>query len=180
MPFSLRGRVAVIDADITTLELDAIVNAANSALLGGGGVDGAIHRKAGRGLLAECRPLNGCPPGQARITGGHNLPVKHIIHAVGPIWRGGNQGESTTLAACYTNSLKLCEQYDCETVAFPGISTGVYRFPMEKAASIAAETVLQWLEHHEQPRHVTFCAFGFKAKKIMAEALEAALMARDM
>lgn len=152
-------RIEVIQADITTLKVDAIVNAANTSLLGGGGVDGAIHRAAGPELLSECRKLGGCPTGEARITKGYKLPAKYVIHAVGPIWMGGNNNEETMLEKCYMESLKLATEYHCETVAFPNISTGIYGFPKEKAAEIAISTVREYLEQNEIPLKVIFVTF---------------------
>ena len=140
-------------ADITTLAVDAIVNAANSSLLGGGGVDGAIHRAAGAELLAECRTLGGCEPGRAKITRGYRLPARHVIHTVGPVWQGGGHGETQTLASCYRHSLALAEEYGVRTIAFPCISTGIYGFPAERAARIAVETC------QDSPLHITFCCF---------------------
>ncbi len=133
--------IEIIEADITTLDVDAIVNAANGSLLGGGGVDGAIHRAAGPGLLAECRKLGGCPTGEAWITSGHRLMARHVVHAVGPVWHGGGQGEDELLAACYRNSLRLAGEHGLKSIAFPAISTGVYRFPLERATRIAVTTV---------------------------------------
>jgi O-acetyl-ADP-ribose deacetylase (regulator of RNase III) len=141
-------RLQIIEGDITTLAVDAIVNAANSSLLGGAGVDGAIHKAAGPGLLAECRTLGGCPPGEARITGGYELPARHVIHTVGPIWRGGGQGETETLAHCYRNSLALALKYDLRSIAFPSISTGAYGFPIRRAARIALRTILGVLDNN--------------------------------
>lgn len=141
-------RLQIIEGDITTLAVDAIVNAANESLLGGGGVDGAIHQAAGPGLLAECRAIGGCPPGEARITGGHNLPARYIIHTVGPIWRGGGQGEVETLARCYRSSLTLAAERGIRSIAFPSISTGVYGFPIRRAARIALRTILGVLDYN--------------------------------
>ena len=157
------GRVEVIEGDITELAVDAIVNAANSTLLGGGGVDGAIHRAAGPGLLAECRTLGGCPTGEARITGGYRLPAKHVIHTVGPVWSGGRQGEDELLAACYRNSLALAARHGLKTVAFPAISTGAYQFPPDRAAAIAAREVRKFLKDHPSVEKVTFVCFGPEA-----------------
>jgi O-acetyl-ADP-ribose deacetylase (regulator of RNase III) len=141
-------RLQIIEGDITTLAVDAIVNAANSSLLGGGGVDGAIHRAAGPELLAECRTIGGCPPGQARITGGYNLPAHSVIHTVGPIWRGGGHGEVETLAQCYRNSLALAVEHNIRSIAFPSISTGAYGFPIRRAARIALRTILGVLDYN--------------------------------
>lgn len=138
-------RVEVLNADITTLEVDAIVNAANTSLLGGGGVDGAIHRAAGPELLAECRTLGGCKTGSARITKGYRLPAAHVIHAVGPVWRGGNSGEDAALASCYRTALALAEERELRSIAFPAISCGVYGFPVERAADLVAQTLAEEL-----------------------------------
>lgn len=151
-------RMRAVQADITTLAVDAIVNAANGSLLGGGGVDGAIHRAAGPGLLAECRALGGCPTGQARITGGHRLPARYVIHTVGPVWLGGGAGETELLAACYRNSLALAEAHGCASVAFPSISTGIYGYPPQLAAPLAVATVAAFPA--QGVREVVFCCFS--------------------
>jgi O-acetyl-ADP-ribose deacetylase (regulator of RNase III) len=155
------ARLDVVVADITTLALDAIVNAANTSLLGGGGGDGAIHRAAGRALLKECRTLGGCPTGSAKITGGYKLPAKHVIHAVGPVWGGGGRGEPDLLASCYRTALDLAAANHLRSIAFPAISTGVYRFPADLAARIAVGTTVAELS--AGPRgisHVVFCCFA--------------------
>jgi O-acetyl-ADP-ribose deacetylase (regulator of RNase III) len=153
-------RMRAVDADITTLAVDAIVNAANETLLGGGGVDGAIHRAAGPGLLAECRTLGGCPTGQARMTSGHNLPARHVIHTVGPVWMGGGSGEDALLESCYRASLALADGAGLASIAFPAISTGIFRFPLDRATAIAVATVADALEAMPRIEQVTFCCFG--------------------
>lgn len=149
-----------IRADITTLHVDAIVNAANSSLLGGGGVDGAIHRAAGPELLRECRLLRGCKTGHAKITRGYRLPAKHVIHTVGPIWHGGGHGEPELLASCYHSALELAALNGIATIAFPAISTGVYGYPIEAATEIAVTTVRETVRDHANIREVTFCCFS--------------------
>ncbi len=147
-------------ADITTLKVDAIVNAANSSLLGGGGVDGAIHAAAGPALLRECERLGGCPPGQARITGAYRLKAERIIHTVGPIWSGGGQGETSVLSSCYEQSLHLAVVHCLRSVAFPSISTGVYGYPLELAAPVAIRTVREFTAHNDDIDEVIFCCFS--------------------
>jgi O-acetyl-ADP-ribose deacetylase (regulator of RNase III) len=157
----LGGRIELLRGDITKLEVDAIVNAANSALAGGGGVDGAIHRAAGRGLLEECRGIaGGCPTGQARITAGHALPARHVIHTVGPVWDGGARGEERLLASCYRSSLRLAVEHGLTTVAFPSISTGAYRFPIERAVPIALGETAAFVAAHASLARVIFCCFS--------------------
>ncbi|WP_134680677.1 O-acetyl-ADP-ribose deacetylase [Paracoccus ravus] len=158
--------ITIWQGDITTLALDAIVNAANRTLLGGGGVDGAIHRAAGPGLIAECRKLGGCPTGEARITLGHDLPARHVIHAVGPVWRGGALGEDDLLAACYRNALTLALDHSLSSIAFPAISTGIYGFPADRAARIAVRSIRAFRENLA----VTLVAYDAATARILAEA----------
>ncbi len=155
----MNNRISIIPGDITQIEVDAIVNAANNTLLGGGGVDGAIHRAAGPELLEECRKLNGCETGKAKITRGYKLPVKYVIHTVGPIWRGGNSDEDWLLAACYRNSLCLAVENGVKTIAFPSISTGVYRFPVKQAAGIALGAISNFLEENDVIEKVLMVCF---------------------
>ncbi len=166
------GSVKAEQGDITRMAVDAIVNAANSSLLGGGGVDGAIHRAAGPGLLAECRTLGGCPTGEARITGAYDLPQRFVIHTVGPVWYGGGVGEADQLASCYRNSLKLAVANGCRSVAFPSISTGVYGYPLPAATEIAVRTVRDFLATEPNAPDVVFCCFSPEALALYQTALE--------
>lgn len=165
------SRVEVIEGDITQLSVDAIVNAANSSLLGGGGVDGAIHRAAGPQLLQECKILGGCPTGQAKITGGYRLPAKFIIHTVGPVWQGGDHSEDSLLADCYRNSLKLAVENEIKTIAFPAISTGAYGFPMKRASTIAAAQVAAFLALDQTIQKVFLVCFGREALDAFSAAV---------
>jgi O-acetyl-ADP-ribose deacetylase len=166
-----KARLEVIIADITSLRVDAIVNAANSSLLGGGGVDGAIHRAAGPELLAECRTLNGCATGDAKITKAYRLPAKHVIHAVGPVWHGGHDREDELLASCYRRALDLCQAGALASLAYPAISTGVYRFPADRAAGIAVATVVDALSAAPDVTQVTFCCFSREGARLHEAAL---------
>ena len=159
----------VVQADITTLKVDAIVNAANCTLLGGGGVDGAIHRAAGPELLEHCRKFGGCPTGEARITPGFRLPAKYVIHTPGPVWHGGNRGEREQLSACYRNSLQLAAGANCRSIAFPCISAGVYRYPAEEAAKVAIQTICEWDD--ALPSEVYFCCFSHEMRELYRRLL---------
>ncbi len=170
--FDWQEHLEIVVADITALAVDAIVNAANETLLGGGGVDGAIHRAAGPGLLEECRRLDGCPTGAARITSAHRLAADWVIHAVGPVWHGGQRQEDELLASCYRESLELAHQKRAQTIAFPAISTGAYRFPKPRAAAIALGTTIEWQRERGWPLKVTFCCFGEEDALIYRAALE--------
>ncbi len=168
----IRNRISIIDGDITHQHVDAIVNAANPTLLGGGGVDGAIHCAAGPALLEDCRTLGGCRTGEAKITRGYNLPARFVIHTVGPVWYGGNTGEDELLAACYHNSLTLAELSDLHSVAFPAISTGAYGFPLRRAAKIAIRTVLEFISYHPAVEKVIFVCHGKTASGIYLDLLK--------
>ena len=167
----MTSRIDVIKADITTLPVDAIVNAANSSLLGGGGVDGAIHRAAGPRLLEATRKIGGCPTGEARLTPGFDLPAKWVIHTVGPVWQGGNAGEDELLASCYRESLKLAASVGATTVAFPAISTGAYGFPLERAARIAVDEIVSLLGRHPEIKRTFIAVRGDEAMRIHSDAL---------
>lgn len=165
------GKIQIIQGDITKQAVDAIVNAANCSLLGGGGVDGAIHRAAGPELLAECRTLNGCATGQAKITKGYRLPAKYVIHTPGPVWHGGSRGEPELLASCYRSCLTLAREHGCKTVDFPSISTGVYHFPLEQAAEIAISTIAEFLETAPELQQVRMACFDERTKAHYDRAL---------
>lgn len=169
----MTDRMVIVEGDITRLQVDAIVNAANESLLGGGGVDGAVHAAAGPGLLAECKALDGRPTGEARLTGGYGLPAHYIIHTVGPVWQGGAEGEDALLESCYQKSLQIASTHDFSAIAFPAISTGAYRFPADRAAMIAVQTVRDFLTEHAMPRAVTFCCFGSTSAAYHHQALAA-------
>jgi O-acetyl-ADP-ribose deacetylase (regulator of RNase III) len=163
--------MSVVESDITTLKVDAIVNAANTSLLGGGGVDGAIHRAAGPELRAECATLHGCATGDAKITKGYRLPARFVIHTVGPVWGGGKRDEDALLASCYRRSLEIAREHKLRDVAFPAISTGAYRFPAERAARIAIETVATFLKESDKPGAVIFCCFGAESAELHRRAM---------
>ena len=165
------SRISLIQGNIVEQGVDAIVNAANTSLLGGGGVDGAIHRAAGPGLLEECRTLGGCPTGQARITAGYDLPANHVVHTVGPVYRDGASGESELLASAYRSSLELAQQHRLKSVAFPSISTGAYRYPIEQASRIALETSIAWMRKHRIPEKVVFVLFSQQDLAVYDESL---------
>ena len=164
-------RVSLIEGDITKLQVDAVVNAANTSLLGGGGVDGAIHRAAGPELLAECRTLGGCPTGEARITAAYRLPARHVIHTVGPIWGGGTRGEPELLARCYRNSLALATKHQVRTIAFPAISCGIYGYPIQDACQIAVGETTAYLKTNQLPESVIFVCFGREIYDAYREAM---------
>jgi O-acetyl-ADP-ribose deacetylase (regulator of RNase III) len=163
--------IEVVQGDITTLNVEAIVNAANTSLLGGGGVDGAIHRAAGPGLLAECRKLGGCREGDAKVTLGYGLPARIVIHTVGPVWRGGSAGEASVLASCYRRSLELAMEHRVQSIAFPAISTGVYGYPLGAAAQVAVQTILDF-SAVQGPDRVLLCAFDPHATETLRTALD--------
>ena len=173
MPTSPRNRMRTTLGDITTLAVDAVVTAANESLMGGGGVDGAIHRAAGPGLLEECRTLGVCNEGEAKITGGYLLPARYIIHTVGPVWEGGEYDEAATLRRCYQSCLQLASDRGIESIAFPCLATGVYEFPKDLACEIAVETVREWLTKHDSPREVVFCCFEEEDAELYRQRLAA-------
>ena len=171
MERGVAGRIRVVHGDITHLSVDAIVNAANESLLGGGGVDGAIHRASGPQLLEECRTLGGCPTGSAKMTSGYELPSRHVIHTVGPVYDGGGRGEAELLRSCYEQSLRIALNAGLETVAFPCVSTGVFGYPKAEACDIAVSAVIEWLATHDFPRAVTFCCFDSEDVEIYRDRL---------
>jgi len=174
MATELKYRIGIVEGDITKMEVDAIVNAANTTLLGGGGIDGAIHRAAGPELLEETRRIGGCPTREARVTKGYRLPAKWVIHAVGPIWAGGNKNEDALLASCYRNSLRAAVEIGAATVALPSISTGAYRFPMERAVPIALRETMSFLQSDQSVKKVTFVCFSGEVYRAYQETLNEA------
>lgn len=169
---SWRSRLAVVQGDITALAVDAIVNAANNSLLGGGGVDGAIHRAAGPGLLEECRGLGGCPTGEARITRGYQLPARHVIHAVGPVWQGGDAGEAGLLAGCYHHALRLAADNGCDSIAFPAISCGIYGYPLNRAARVAVAAIRDFVDASQVPSRILLVGFDARTCEAYRSTLE--------
>jgi O-acetyl-ADP-ribose deacetylase (regulator of RNase III) len=173
----ISDRIRIIEGDIVKMEVDAIVNAANPTLLGGGGVDGAIHRAAGPGLLEECKGLRGCAAGEAKITKGYLLPAKWVIHTVGPVWQGGQKGEDNLLASCYRKSLELAREYDVRTIAFPAISTGAYNFPSERAARIAVSEIRKFIQENQLPEKVFLICFNKETCRHLKAALSESFVA---
>lgn len=172
METPLRDRIEIVEGDITAMKVDAIVNAANTSLLGGGGVDGAIHRAAGPELLAETRKIGGCPTGEARVSKGYKLPAQWVIHTVGPVWSGGSRNEDLLLSNCYKNSFRAAVEIGAETIAFPSISTGVYRFPLEKATNIALKETVHFLSNNQSIKRIIFVCFGNKVYKIYQDVIK--------
>lgn len=169
----MNARILLVQGDLTRMEVDAVVNAANATLMAGGGVDGAIHRAAGMELQIACAALGGCPPGEARITPGFRLPARHVIHTVGPVWNGGGRGEAERLAACYRSSLALAAEHGLRSLAFPGISTGIYGYPKDLAAAVAVREVRAFLAGHALPEQVLLVAFDEEAHAALRAALDA-------